>query len=272
MDGHGGDYTLNPRGQTALARFLATRQVGRFFVELRGHLRLSGHSLWITLKNDIAALLLPPALIRLWRRIRRGVPPIWRDQPINDTLAERLIATHAINPAGPGVPAQNELDIRGRMTGTLAQVMNAPSPGLSWTAAFFGLELTRPFHDKRVVELALAIPEDLHVRNGRNRHLACAALRDIYPAEFQSRWRKNDDEIPDFQRMVKSVERQILADIAEMEKSEMLTRFVDFAKIRRLLASRDAEQHNSGWEQETQLAAHGFLIARYLKWFGQGNG
>jgi Asparagine synthase len=64
-----------------------------------------------------------------------------------------------------------------------------------------GLELTRPFHDKCVVELALAIPQDLYVKNGRNRYLACAAFKDIYPPEFQNHWRKNDDEIPEFQHV-----------------------------------------------------------------------
>ena len=59
MDGHGGDYTLHPRGQAALARLLATFRLRRFVTELRGHLRMTGTSLWTTLKLDIAALLLP---------------------------------------------------------------------------------------------------------------------------------------------------------------------------------------------------------------------
>jgi asparagine synthase (glutamine-hydrolysing) len=140
------------------------------------------------------------------------------------------------------------------------------------SAARHGLELTRPFHDKRVVELALAIPQDLYVKNGRNRFLACAALRDIYPREFQNRWRKNDDEIPDFQRMAKSIAPQLLADIARMEKSENLSRMIDFAKIRALLAARGPDDHNSGWEQETQLALSGLMVARYVEWFRRANG
>jgi asparagine synthase (glutamine-hydrolysing) len=133
------------------------------------------------------------------------------------------------------------------------------------------LELTRPFHDKRVVELALAVPQDFYVKNGRNRYLACLALRDVYPPEFQTRGRMNDDEIPDFLRMMKSVEPQLLAEISEMEKSKKLGRYVDFKKIRSLLAARGPDEHNSGWEQETQLAAHGFTVARYLSWFWQSN-
>ncbi len=63
-----------------------------------------------------------------------------------------------------------------------------------------------------------------------------------------------------------------MKDIARMEKSETLTRHIDFAKIRRLLAARPtAEDHNSGWEQETQLALGGYLIARYIEWARRDN-
>lgn len=269
MDGHGGDYTLNPRGQAVLARFLATLEFRRFFSELRSHLLL-GHSLWATLKNDIAPLLLPLTVMKLWRRIRHGSPQIWRGQPINRAFAERLIAENAIDASRPPI-VEATLDMRGQIADVIEQVISGSSPGGAVTAALHGLELTRPFHDKRVVELALAIPQDLYVKNGRNRYIACAALKDVYPREFQDRWRKNDDEIPDFQCMVKSIEPQLLGEIAQMEESKKLNRYIDFAQIRTLLASRDAAQHNSGWEQETQLAVHGFLMARYLTWFWRNN-
>src|SRR5450755_2653909 len=42
----------------------------------------------------------------------------------------------------------------------------------SLQAAACGLEFTQPFRDKRVVELALAIPEDLWIKSGRERYLA----------------------------------------------------------------------------------------------------
>ena len=154
---------------------------------------------------------------------------------------------------------------------TLERVTRSAAPGIAVDAARHGMELTRPFHDKRVVELALAIPEDLYVKNGRNRYLACVALRDVYPREFQTRWRRNDDEIPDFQRMVKSVEPQLLEEMARMEKSPELASYVDFAKIRSLLAARGPDDHNSGWEQETQLAMRGFTVARYVEWFRRSN-
>src|SRR5271156_6132749 len=144
-------------------RFLATAGIRCFFSELRGHLRLSGHSLWRTLKNDIAALLLPRSIMTLWRRIRRGSVPNWRDQPINQKFAERLIAKDALDTRRLHIGATPELDMRRRMVETLTRVMDGSSPGRAAKGAIHGLELTRPFHDKRVVELALAIPQELYV-------------------------------------------------------------------------------------------------------------
>jgi asparagine synthase (glutamine-hydrolysing) len=78
--------------------------------------------------------------------------------------------------------------MRKQMRHVLERVASAHGPGIGMEAARHGLELTRPFHNKRVVELALPIPEELYVKNGRNRYLACVALKDIYPPEFQTRW------------------------------------------------------------------------------------
>ena len=271
MDGHGGDYTLHPRGQAALARFLATFQLRRFFIELRGHRRTTGASYWATLKRDVVWLLLPRAMTRLWTRLRHGATPPWGDQPIAPAFAERLIAEGTVDAAKLRIAAKPEIDMRGQMLRVLQRLMAGPAPGMAVEAARHGLELTRPFHDKRVVELALAVPQDLYVKNGRNRYLACTALKDVYPREFQTRWRKNDDEIPDFQRMAKSIEPQLLAEIARMEQSEKLGGYIDFAKIRRLLAARGPDDHNSGWEQETQLALRGYLVARFIEWFRRDN-
>jgi asparagine synthase (glutamine-hydrolysing) len=272
MDGHGGDYTLNPRGQAALARHLKNGQWRRFLKELPAHYRLGGRSWWLLLKSDIAGMLLPDWAVTLWRRARLGFKPVWRDQPINEDFACELMEKGEINPAGIRLAARAQTEMREQMRQSLERIVSAPGTGIGMEAAYHGLDLTRPFHDKRVVELALAIPEELYVKHGRNRYLACMALKDLYPLEFQTRWRTNDDEIPDFQRMAKAIEPQILTDISRMEKSEALTRYIDFGKIRRLLAARPtADDHNSGWEQETLLALGGYLTARYIEWVRRDN-
>ena len=73
MDGHGGDYTLNPRGTGWLLRRLKRGQIAPFlreFAAFRRHNRVT----WINaFKTEIAA---PgfPGVAGLWRRLRAGLP------------------------------------------------------------------------------------------------------------------------------------------------------------------------------------------------------
>jgi asparagine synthase (glutamine-hydrolysing) len=264
LDGYGGDQTLNPRGSAALARLLARGRLARFLHEFRCHRRMTENSIWQTMKGDVLALLLP-ALAQAWRRLKHGADPPWHDQPVNADFARRMIADGAIEIGRLRTAARRRIDVEAGMQRALAR--HAAAAKSTAAAAVHGLEPTQPFFDKRVVELALAIPPDLHVKNGRNRYLACRALADLYPPEFQTRGRRNDDLIPDFQRMVKTAEPEILAELARMERSGALKRYVDFAKIRQLLATRGADDHNSGWEEETQVAVAGFMTARFIEWF-----
>lgn len=271
MDGNGGDYTLHPRGEAALARFAASGQLRRFLTELRGHVRMTRTSYLSTLRSVTSALALP-AVLSAVSRFRQAVAPARYARPIAPAFARRMIANGTLNPQRLHPAARPSIDMRGEMLTMLRRVAGAGAPGpLAQQAAHRGLELTHPFHDKRVVELALGVPEELYVKHGRNRYLACTALRDVYPAEFWTRWRSNDDEIPDFQRMAKSIEPQLLAELDRMERSRELTRYCDFSIIRRLLAARGPDDHNSGWERETQLALHGFVAARHVEWFRRHN-
>ena len=271
MDGHGGDYTLNPRGQNALARLLTRGAWGRFIRELKPYMTGSGYTPWQTIKNEIILPLLPKAVRQWLRCLKHGPTTPWSDRPINPGFARTLIAQGAVDPANLRGPLRATLDMRAQLLGVLRRPKNEAAPYGAINAGLSGLSLTRPFHDKRVVELALAIPQDLYMKNGRSRYLACAALRDVYPVEFQSRWRLNDDMVPDFQRMIKKIEPSILEDIGRMEQSRSVSRYVDFAKIRRLLAARGPDDHNSGWEQESQMALAGYLAARYIEWFRRDN-
>ena len=63
----------------------------------------------------------------------------------------------------------------------LQLVSDTASTSLSNETAARHMDLTRPFHDRRVVEFALAVPENLYVRDGYNRYLARAAMKDLYP-------------------------------------------------------------------------------------------
>ena len=117
------------------------------------------------------------------------------------------------------------------------------SAAVGWTitTAAHGLCFTQPFHDKRVVELGLAIPEELYVKNGINRYLARRALADVYPPEFQSRSRSNEgvlDEValPDW------AIPELLSDADRLGKSAKLSAYFDFARARDFLTSAECAE------------------------------
>lgn len=251
MDGHGGDYTLNPRGRQALARWLANGDYLRFGRELLAARRTTKRSIASLVRHDIAPHLLPAPLRRWTAARQRAQLPVQRS----------FIETAGSSP----------LEREGR--GGLFWAIDLVRRGSGSTSSYarHGLTLSRPFHDRRVVELALAIPPDLYVRDGRDRYLARTALSNIYPAEFQRRGRANDDPFPDFQSAIDRARPALIADLDRMQQSPTLTAMIDFPRLRTLLAARPPGAHQSGWEQDTHAALNTYCVARYVEWYRRDN-
>ncbi|WP_439571479.1 asparagine synthetase B family protein [Sphingomonas sp.] len=251
MDGHGGDYTLNPRGRHALARWLAAGAYRQFARELLAARRTTGRSLASLLRYDVMPHFLPPVL-RDWHAARRRTR-----LPVQQGFVARA---SSISPSG---------DSRGGLSWAIELIRRGSGSGASF--ARHGLTLSRPFHDRRVVELALAIPPELYVRDGHNRHLARTALRDVYPAEFQMRGRANDDPFPDFQVAIDRVKPMLINDLDRLQGSESLSAIIDFGRLRAMLTATGCGAHRSGWEQETHAAMNTYCVARYVEWFRREN-
>jgi asparagine synthase (glutamine-hydrolysing) len=159
--------------------------------------------------------------------------------------------------------------MRASLTHILTRLMSDAQASSSVRAAGLGLELTRPFHDKRVVELALAIPEQLYIKNGRNRRIARAALRQLLPPEYQVRTGRNSALDPDLSSMIDRALPALEAEIQRLEQRPTPRRYVDLARVRLLLEQRRSTPQ--GAENAARWALHGLLVARYLDWFSQEN-
>lgn len=264
MDGHGGDYTLNPRGQNALVHLLLKGEFRRFgseFIAMRWHLRQSVKQ---TLVRNVLLQLAPASWMDVWMRYRSGLALFGPTMPLSRQVIE-----------GRSKKARSRFRRQSGESMSMARALrnqqNSAAIGGSVPAAAHGLEFTQPFHDKRVVEFGLAIPEELYLKNGRTRHLARTALKDLYPPEYQDRPPGNDDLGPDFLMMAKRIEPRVLAEIDRMEKAGRLSRYFDFARMRAMLTRRRIEQHASGNEYDTRQAMLAFLTARYIEWFRRDN-
>jgi asparagine synthase (glutamine-hydrolysing) len=266
MDGHGGDYTLNPRGQNFLVRLLRKGEFRRFaseFEAMRRHLRLSVKQ---NLVRNVLLQLVPASWMKVWIRRRSGLALFGPTLP----LSRQVIEGRSKNARSRFARRAGDSP-RAGMERALRSVQNAPAVGYSIPAFAHGLEFTQPFHDKRVVEFGLAIPEELYVKNGKTRYLARAALGVLYPPEYLNRPPGNDDLLPDFLMMAKRIEPRVLAEIDRMEQAGKLSKHFDFARMRAMLTRRTVEQNNSGNEYDTQQAMLAFLSARYIEWFRGDN-
>ena len=150
---------------------------------------------------------------------------------------------------------------------TADKIRRGPAAAFAGPAAAHGLELTRPFHDKRVVELGLAIPEDLYVKNGLNRYLARLALADVYPPEFQTRDRKNEGALGDAP-ILDFASPELLAEADRLAPSERFSGYFDFERARRILARPD---HAGRTAADKNAAFRALLTARFIEWFGGAN-
>jgi asparagine synthase (glutamine-hydrolysing) len=269
MDGYGGDYTLNPRGFGALARHLRNGQFRRFFAELRPHVRQTGQSPWRTLKHDIILMLLPQALIRWQRRARRIGSNAWFTSAVREVEGPHLRALRERD-AADSHPRRDSIPItamRAASRHVAAKISRGGAPGGAIAAAAHGLDLTRPFHDKRVVELGLAIPEDLYVKNGLNRYLARRALADVYPAEFQTRGRRNEGVLSDI-LAPNLATAGLVAEAERMARNSRLAGFFDFERARQFLAQPDQDGRRAA---QKSAAVRALLTARFIEWFSGSN-
>jgi asparagine synthase (glutamine-hydrolysing) len=147
------------------------------------------------------------------------------------------------------------------------KIRRAPAAAFAGPAAAYGLELTRPFHDMRVVELGLAIPEDLYVKHGLNRYLARRALADVYPPEFQTRDRKNEGALGDTP-ILDFESPELLAEADRLAPSERFVGYFNFDQARRVLAKPDRAGQGAA---DKNAAFRALLTARFIEWFGGEN-
>jgi len=267
MDGHGGDYTVNPTGNATLVHFLKTGQLCRFAAEFgawRRHRRRS------FLRATIFDVVLAAAAPRLRRALRA-----WRTQEQVDGLATPLtgeVLQEALSDgAQPRAPLKRlrRADKAGRSAIVLRTIQGAALSPASHIPSDCALDFTRPFHDKRVVELALAIPEDFDLIDGRARALARRALAGIYPAEFARIEKGYDTTAPMLGRMVQAKLPEIAAELERLERDPRLASYFDFPAIRRRLEREARRKVRRG--QSASLTARAYLIARYLEWFRREN-
>lgn len=267
LDGHGGDYTVNTNGKAMLGRILRRGNVGRFAREFRLRVRATGRTWQQVVRHDVLPAFRPSRASRLGRLLYRPTR-IWGVRPVNPTFALAMFAAGAIDPARLRDDRVPHHRWRAFCLHHLRKVA-AMQPTQPTLAAAHGLDFSRPFHDRRVVELGLAIPESLEFRSGLERHLARRVFADILPSQLLARGPGNDAEDPDMFRMAKESAPAALAEARRLDRDGRISRYLDLDKIEAMLAK--ANEARKPGHASVYTAARATALARFIAWFDAGN-
>jgi asparagine synthase (glutamine-hydrolysing) len=271
MDGHGGDYTVNMLDPGMLGRILLRGHVWRFWRELWARRAFTRRSLVAIVYGDVLRPLVPQRLMRAFFDWRAARGPVWQRRFAREDFAGKYVAGGRIDPDRLRHPRVAWQRWQGRWLHMQRLQLFGP-PAMATKAAAHGLDFTRPFHDIRIVELALAIPEHLQFRDGRERWLARTAFADCLPPSLITRQPGNTPERPGQEAMFAQSLPEALAVLERDWPDSPAARYVEISKLRAALA--EGESGPLGWRnpESTFGATNAMIVARFVNWFYRGNG
>lgn len=269
LDGHGGDYTVNTYGTAMLGAILRHGEVRRFAREFRARMRFTGWSPIRVFGRDVLSALVPHFVRRPWRAAVNGFVPAWRRRGVREAFARDLFARGAADPKklrdgyypGPRWRAGWLETCRRQAAGGL---------GSSYNAMVADLDQSRPFHDKRVVELGCALPDRLMFREGRERWLARTAFADVLPQSLIDRMPGNDLEQPDLLAMTEEAAPGMLAALDAIGDDSAYARMIDRDVLERAVLGGASRERLSERVRLT-FAMRALTTARFLAWIDRSN-
>lgn len=268
LDGHGGDYTVNVNAAAMLGRLLRRGKFRRFTGEFRLRIRKTGRTWQQVVRHDVLPALWPLGAMRAISLLWGNVEPAWRKGAANDSFARTMFDSRAIDPT----LLRDSRLVRFRWESLWLHMLrkaSAQEPSQPTLAGSHGLDFSRPFHDRRVVELGLAIPGDLQFRNGLERYLARHVFADILPARLLAKGPGNDPEDPDFLHMAMSSAPAALAEARRLDHNGRLSRYIDFDCLDAMTTTSDPRRPVD--KERLYRAIRTIALVRFIAWFDPAN-
>ena len=269
LDGHGGDYTVNPYAPAMLGAILRRGDIRRFTREFRARMRFTGWSPIRVIGRDVVSALVPQRVRRPWRIAVNGFLPVWRRRGVQREFAVRAFAKGAVSHQSLRDGFWPGPRWRARWL-QICRRVSADGAGSNYIAMTPDLELTRPFHDKRIVELGCALPDHLLFRDGRERWLARTAFADRLPPALIRRMPGNDREQPDLLAMDIQAAPAMLSALEEVRNDEAVARYVDVDALAAMVRDGASEERLSERVRLT-FAMKALTTARFLAWLDRSN-
>jgi|GEM_PF-6838274 len=221
------------------------------------------------IKRHLLFALMPESICGLrWRSV--PMPLNWRAySPINDCFAIEQRFEEKMRAMGRLFPHEARRDAR-RARLQLVKPVTAPACML-WTelGRRYGIWVSDPTADKRLLEFSLALPNDQFYRDGEEKYLAKRALANILPRQVLHN-RKRGQQAADLQQRLLAEEAEIEQLICEFHRSELCHRYLDVAKIKSSLSALTHNTHK-GFIDTTNILAKGLLFGLFLQKLERGS-
>jgi asparagine synthase (glutamine-hydrolysing) len=252
-----------------LGAILRRGEIVRFAREFHARMRFTGWSPLRVFGRDVLSALIPQAVRRPWRMAVNGFIPAWCRRGVQSDFAREAFARGAVNPGRlrdgfrPG-PRWQALWLQ------MCRRASAGLMGSDYGPMTCDLDLSRPFHDPRVVELGCALPARLTFRNGRERWLARQAFSDVLPQRLLDRMPGNDREQPDMLTMNVDAAPGMLAALEAVGDDSAYARYLDVPALARMVRAATSEETLSKRIRLT-FAMRALTAARFLAWLDRSN-
>jgi asparagine synthase (glutamine-hydrolysing) len=177
-------------------------------------------------RRDVAvryglAPLVPPTVVRAWRRRRWAAPQ--DDQVVLRRSVLRRLAQAERRDGPAAAVSDRAMHVEGLTQPVYQLVLEIADK----CASAFGVEPRYPFFDRRLMELCVAVPEELKFRDGWGRLVFRRAMDGVLPREIQ--WRSTKADLSsNFRQRLREVSRPAAEGIAW----SALAPYVDVDRLR----------------------------------------
>lgn len=267
LDGLGGDYTINVRAPGQIGLMIRRGQFGRFIGETIAR-RKAGRSWRELWRNDILFGLLPIRGLAALQWLSRRGRPVWRMRPVNHDFAQALFDAGQIDPHRLRQPRPSYERWHARWI-KLMRIAATRNPSETTIAAVHGLDRTLPFHDKRVIEFGLAIPDRLRLRNGQDRFLARRALHDLLPERLLRGTIGNDAMEPDSFRAAQECAAASMPRATVENSQGGISRYVDIDRLQAMIMHADEARLSD--HRNLLTATRTIALSRFISWIDRDN-
>jgi len=230
LEGVGGELGPSFHGDGIMAEWLLRGKWLTLTAELRKRTAIEDLSLWRLLKGEVIKPLVPGFILD--RRPRFDICQSFESSPIRKSFVEQYLGQdllqdiravdQAVRPRADHL--ENQLS---------AISLSIGGGGGNYYVGYEQIRTFYPFFDLRVLNLCLAAPAHLKIRNGYKRNLVRIGMKGILPEKL--RYRTSKEPLgPDFHDRYNRQRLQVVDYLARIKPDDPVRMIVDIPKLQRM--------------------------------------